>query len=82
MTARVNQGMPRYLRSKSHQIDEDELLSWLRDEHWETFASSTREPKRLSVLVNGSAFLVTHGDTVVYRGQNASDAVRSYNEVQ
>lgn len=80
MTVHRNLGMPHRMCSKPHTITEDELMAYVRRERWDVFASSSREPKALEVSMIGSGFRVTVGDTEVYRGQNASDAVRSYNE--
>jgi hypothetical protein len=66
--------------SRFHVINEDDLLTWLKHERWQEFAACSTGPRQLSVMVNGSAFLVTMRGEVVYRGQNASDAVRAYNE--
>lgn len=43
-------------KSEPHQLDLDEVLNYLRQENWTTFASSTREPKKLDMLVNGERF--------------------------
>lgn len=67
-------------RHMPHTIDEDELLDHLKNERWEIYASSSREPKRLEVLINGQGFRVTVRDEIAYKGQNVSDAVRAYNE--
>lgn len=63
-----------------HEIDEEGFRKYLRSEDWHTYASSTYEPKRLELLIHGSAFRVTVRGVETYRGQNASDAVRAYNE--
>lgn len=63
-----------------HTITDDELIAYLKRERWDLFASSSREPKALEVLMGGIGFRVTVGDVVTYRGNNASDAVRAYNE--
>lgn len=63
-----------------HTITDDQLLNYMKRERWDMFASSSEEPKALEVLMNGMGFRVTVGDVVTYRGQNASDAVRAYNE--
>lgn len=80
MPVHRNHGMPRRMRSEPHTISEDELLDHLRVERWDTYASSSGEPKKLELLVNGQAFRVTVRGVETYRGQNASDAVRAYNE--
>lgn len=67
-------------RSEPHTLDLDEVLTHMRKEQWVTYASSTSEPKSMELMVNGQAFLVTVRGVVTYRGQNASDAVRAYNE--
>jgi len=82
MTARINQGMPRRMRSEPHTISEDEILAYLRRENWHILASSSREPKRLEMLLCGIGYRVTAGDVETYRGQNVSDAVRAYNEAR
>ena len=69
-------------RSEPHQLDLDEVLDYLRQENWMTFASSTREPKQMELLVNGAAFRVLVRGVETYRGQNVSDAVRAYNEAK
>lgn len=63
-----------------HTISDDDLLAYLKRERWDVFASSSSEPKALEVLMGGTGFRVTVGDVVTYRGDNASDAVRAYNE--
>lgn len=63
-----------------HTISDDDLLAYLKRERWDVFASSSSEPKALEVLMGGIGFRVTVGDVVTYRGDNASDAVRAYNE--
>ncbi len=63
-----------------HTITDDELIAYLKRERWDVFASSTREPKALEVLMGGAGFRVTVGDVVTYRGNSASDAVRAYND--
>jgi hypothetical protein len=78
----INQGMPRSLRHEPHTIDLDELLTDQRQETWELFSSSSREPKRFEVMLGGSGFRVTVRDVETYRGQNASDAVNAYNEAR
>lgn len=80
MPVHRNHGMPRSFRSKPHTISLDDLLSHLRTERWELYASSSVEPKRLEIMTGGVGFRVTVGDKEVYRGQNASDAVNAYNE--
>lgn len=65
-----------------HTISRDDLLSYLRRERWDVFASSSREPKCLEVLMSGPGFRVTRGGDEVYRGDNADDAVRAYNELR
>jgi hypothetical protein len=72
--------MPRRARSEPHQISLDDMLDDLRAERWDVYASSSAEPKRLEVMVGGHGFRVTVAGVEVYRGQNASDAVRAYNE--
>ena len=63
-----------------HVIDEKELIDHLRVERWDTYASSSAEPKRLEAMINGLGFRVTVRGVETYKGQNASDAVRAYNE--
>lgn len=68
------------MRHVPHQISEDELLAHLRTERWDTYASASREPKTLEIMINGCGFRVIARGVETYRGQNASDAVRAYNE--
>lgn len=82
MPVLINQGMSRRPRRQPDTIDLDNLLTYLREEHWDTYASSSVEPKRLEIMLNGMGFRVTVRDVEVYRGQDASDAVRAYNEAQ
>lgn len=63
-----------------HTIQIGDLRAYLNRERWDVFASSSEEPKSLEVLMSGIGFQVKVGDVVTYRGQNASDAVRAYNE--
>lgn len=70
------------MNSTRNRIDEDKFLDHLRGEHWATYAASISEDKRLEVLIGGSGFRVTICGVEAYKGQNASDAVRAYNEDQ
>ena len=66
---------------KRHVISLDELLDHRRIERWEVYASDLSVgKKKLEMLVNGQAFRVIVKGIETYRGQNASDAVRAYNE--
>lgn len=66
-----------------HTVDLDEMLEWIADEKDSLviYASSSSEPKRLYVrLANG--YRVTHGDVVVYEGNDGRSAVNAYNEIR
>lgn len=64
-----------------HTVTLDELRSW-SSEQYVPFASASAPNgrKRLDVRIV-SGWRVTHGVEVVYEGQDASDAVRAYNEI-
>jgi hypothetical protein len=65
---------------RPHTVTDDDLRQWLARDEWSIFASSSREPKRLETSHLGR-LRVTHGAEVVYVGQDVSDAVRAYNEI-
>lgn len=65
---------------KHHTIDLKELQSWLNDDPEVTFASSTRERKRLVASVSGMLTVLIAGK-VIWSGTNPSTAVEKYNAI-
>ena len=65
----------------AHEVTLDDLRKWTA-EHFVQFASATAPygRKHLDVSMRGD-LRVTHGVAVVYDGNNASDALRAYNEI-
>lgn len=64
---------------KSHEIDLEGLQSWLEEETV-TFASSTRERKRLEATLKGR-LIITVGGVRVWEGIQPFAAVEKYNSI-
>lgn len=64
---------------KHHEIDLEGLQSWY-EENEATFASSTRERKRLTCTLKGT-FKLYVNNTVVWQGIQPFAAVEAYNDV-
>lgn len=66
-----------------NEIEVGNLLSWIADEQWHTFASEvssrTGVNKRLQSAVGKEKFRVMNGIEIVYEGFNANEAVSRYN---
>jgi hypothetical protein len=61
----------------NHIIDESDLLNWLSDERWETYAPS--KGNRLVVETGSRIFEVFIAGARVYRGGDPKLAVKAYN---
>ena len=64
---------------KSHTIELSDLQKWIETEDV-TFASSTRERKRLVATLNGGLKVIV-ACTVVWEGMQPFSAVEAYNAV-
>lgn len=62
-----------------HQITLDDLRKFTSTK-WVDFAFASASNKRMMVSMRG-AMRVLRGDEIVYEGQDASAAVRAYNEI-
>jgi len=66
-------------KMKSHTIELADLQKWIETEYV-TFASSTRERKRLVATFNGGLKVIVAG-VVVWEGMQPFSAVEAYNAV-
>lgn len=64
---------------KPHKIEFDELMKWYQTEEV-TFASSTRERKKLVATLFGNFKVIVAG-TTIWEGVQANMAVDKYNSV-
>lgn len=64
---------------KSHKIELEDLQKWIEQEDV-TFASSTRERKRLVATLNGRLKVIVAGKTV-WEGIQPFSAVEAYNSI-
>jgi len=64
---------------KHHTIELKDLQKWLEEEEF-TFASSTRERKRLVITTNGGLRLYVRGN-IVWEGIQPFAAVEKYNSI-
>ena len=67
------------MKQKYHTIELKDLQEWIETEDI-TFASSTRERKRLVTTLNGGLKVIVAG-TVVWEGMQPFSAVEAYNAV-
>ena len=66
-------------KTKHHEIDLEELQKW-RSEEEVTFASSTRERKRIVGTLNGN-LIVYVANKIIWQGMQSYPAVEAYNNV-
>lgn len=64
-----------------HKVELKDLQSWLEDEPFHVFASSTKEPKKLIVHIGSKNYKVIHKGEVVYSGMQPYQAVEAYNNL-
>lgn len=64
---------------KHHEIKLEDLQKWLLEEET-TFASSTRENKRLVCCLNGNLKVIVGGVTI-WQGKQPYSAIEAYNGV-
>lgn len=67
------------MKTKSHTIELADFQHWLEEESM-TFASSTRERKRLVVTLRGNIQIFV-GNVIVWQGQQPYSAVEKYNSI-
>lgn len=63
-----------------HEIRLEDLDTWLREERWETYASSSG--KRLEVNERRSVYRVRVQGVVKYEGASSAIAVAAYNAAE
>lgn len=65
-----------------HTIDLDEMLAFIDDKRRAsiTFASSSREYKKIDIAIAGG-YQVWHGNKVVWEGTDGRTAVEKYNAI-
>lgn len=64
---------------KSHKIELEDLQKWIEQEEV-TFASSTRERKRLTCCLDGYLQVIV-GNAIIWRGKQSDLAVEKYNSI-
>ncbi len=64
---------------KHHEVKLEDLSNFIQDEDV-TFASSTRENKRLVCCLDGYLHVV-HGNAIIWRGRRMDLAVDKYNSI-
>ncbi len=67
------------MKAKHHEISLEELQEWYSNEYV-TYASSSRERKRLECSLNGN-FRVSVVGNVVWQGTQLYSAVEAYNTI-
>ncbi len=65
---------------KPHTIELSELQEFVQKEYV-TFASSSRENKKLIITLLKNEYAVLVGSKIMYHGSQASDAVEAYNAI-
>lgn len=63
----------------NHQVKTEELIEWATKQR-KTYASSSREGKKLLVTLNGS-YEVVHKKSIILETSIAEEAVREYNNI-
>ncbi len=64
---------------KHHEIKLEDLQKWIKEMDV-TFASSTRENKRLTCCLDGYLQVIV-GNAIIWRGKQADLAIEKYNSI-